>query len=192
MPHGSPRSTMKNKAYDVSTYSFKENEIFLIDANIWLYIEGPFNGSPALAKKYSAALKTLFEAKGKIVINSLILSEYLNRYCRITWEAIHKATYPQFKDFRRSSDYPSVGQNAAQNANMLLKLCDRSNDHFDTADVTKVLTSFGAGSLDFNDALITESCLHHNWTLITHDGDFVDGGINILTANHKLLSACLC
>lgn len=182
---------MKNKVHDVSTYTFEKGQIFLIDANVWLYIAGPSSNSKhSLERSYSAALKRLLESEGKIVINSLILSEYLNRYCRLVWEALHKTTYPTFKNFRRSPEYSPVGQDAQQNANMMLQICDRSSDHFESADMEKVFASFGPGISDFNDGLMTESCSKHGWTFITHDADFVCGGIDVLTANNRLISTC--
>lgn len=182
---------MKNKAYDISSYTFQENQVYLIDANIWLYIQGPPSNSQAnLGQSYSAALKKLLGANSKIVINSLIMSEYLNRYCRIVFDALHKVNFTTFKDFRNSSTYLPTGQDAAMHAKTLLQLCDKCNDDFETIDSTKVLADFEIGDLDFNDGLIVESCKKNGWILITHDKDFINGGIDILTMNTKLLAAC--
>lgn len=41
---------------------------------------------------------------------------------------------------------------------------------------------------DFNDQVLAELCKSRNLTLVTHDGDFKDLGLNLLTANQSLLS----
>ncbi len=183
---------MKNKAYNLSTYNFVKGEVLLIDINIWLYLfPAPSDSRRSFTRQYSAAFKTILAAKVTIAINSLILSEYLNRYCRIEWEALHKQRYINFKKFRQSIDYQSVGQRAAADAKAILKLCSKKNDDFTAANVTQILSDFESGAVDFNDGLIADSCFRYGWKLITHDGDFTEGGIDILTTNQKLLINCL-
>ena len=71
---------MKNKAYNLSAYNFVKDEIILIDTNIWLYLfPAPSDSSRSFTKQYSAAFKIILDAKVTIAINSLILSEYLNK-----------------------------------------------------------------------------------------------------------------
>jgi predicted nucleic acid-binding protein len=182
---------MRNKAYELSNYNFVKNETLLIDTNIWLYLfPAPSESRPRLTRQYSAAFKVILDTKVTIAINSLILSEYLNRYCRIEWKALHKTTYPEFKDFRQSVDYTSVGQQAAAFAKRILRLCAKKDDDFTAADITQILSNFESGIVDFNDGLIADSCLRYGWKLITHDGDFTEGGIDVLTTNSKLLTNC--
>jgi len=182
---------MKNKAYNLSSYNFGKDEVFLVDANIWLYLfPAPSGSQYNFTRQYSAAFKIILATKVTIAINSLILSEYLNRYCRIEWEALHKQKYTDFKRFRQSVDYQSVGQRAAADAKAILKLCTKKNDDFTTANVTQILSDFEFGTIDFNDGLIADSCSRYGWKLITHDGDFTEGGIEVLTTNRNLLANC--
>ncbi|WP_191575509.1 PIN domain-containing protein [Achromobacter insolitus] len=185
---------MKNKAYDIASYSYKKGEIFLFDANIWLYISAPPSSATVgqWNKKYSQALKDILSAHSRLVVSSTILSEYLNRYCRIEWEALHKATHPNFKKFRQSSAFNAIGIQAAAEANQILSLCGKYNDHFETCNVGPMLTQFENGSLDFNDGMISHFCSAHDCKLVTNDADFTMGGIEILTANRSLLAACPC
>jgi predicted nucleic acid-binding protein len=182
---------MKNKAYDLSSYNFIKDEILLVDANIWLYLlPAPSDSNRSLTRQYSSAFKGILDNKVTIIINSLILSEYLNRYCRIEWAALHQATYPKFKEFRQSSDYTTVGQQAASFATRILKFCTKKDDSFTAANMTQILGDFESGMVDFNDGLIADSCCRYGWKLITHDGDFTEGGIDVLTTNQKLLANC--
>lgn len=182
---------MKNKAHNLSTYAFSSGEQLLLDANIWLFLyPAPSDSHPWYVTKYSAGFKTMLTANVVLALDALILSEYLNRYCRIEWEALHTNKYRNFKDFRQSQDYVPVGQGAALYARRILKLCTRHDHPFSASDVTRVLSDFESGNCDFNDGLFVEACLCNGWKFVTDDGDFTEGGIEVLTSNPKLLSAC--
>jgi predicted nucleic acid-binding protein len=182
---------MKNKAIKLATYSFKKGEPLLFDANVWLYLyPAPSGPVPGFAATYSAALKGMLAADAHLVMDAMILSEYLNRYCRIEWSALHQATHPAFKAFRNSGQFAPVGAGAATFARNMLKICTRHDHPFSTTDVTQVLVDFEAGTSDFNDGLVADACRRHGWKLVTNDGDFINGGIEVLTNNPKLLAAC--
>lgn len=182
---------MKNKAYDIAAYSFSKGESFLLDANIWLYLfPAPSDFIPRFAITYSAALKKMMSAGAEIVLDVLILSEYLNSYCRIEWRALHKSTYPIFKAFRKSVDFAAVAQGATLFAQRILDLSSRYDHPFDGANLTQILADFQSGVYDLNDGLLVETCRHHGWKLITNDGDFTTGGIEVVTGNPGLLKAC--
>jgi len=86
---------MKNKAHDLATYSFQKDEPFLLDTNVRLYLYPAPSDKPACyAASYSAALKGMLTVGSYLVMDAMILSEYLNRYCRIEWKALHKVTEP--------------------------------------------------------------------------------------------------
>jgi predicted nucleic acid-binding protein len=84
----------------------------------------------------------------------------------------------------------TVGQGAATFARAMLKLCTRYDHPFAAADVAQVLVDFEAGTNDFNDGLLGETCRHNGWKLVTNDSDFTTGGIEILTSHPILLKAC--
>lgn len=182
---------MKNKAKLLAAYPFAKGESLLFDANVWLYLfPAPSGPPPAYAAAYSVALKKMLAADAHLVMDAMILSEYLNRYCRIEWSALHQAKHPAFKAFRNSVDFKTVGAGAATFARNMLKMCTRHDHPFAAADVMQVLVDFEAGTSDFNDGLVAEACRRHGWKLVTNDGDFINGGIEVLTNNPKLLAAC--
>ena len=182
---------MKNRAHDLSKYVFQRDESLLLDANVWLYLyPAPSDARQGHAANYSNAVKGMLTAGSLLVMDALILSEYLNRYCRIEWIALHKAAQPDFKVFRKSPAFKSVGAGAATYAREMLKLCTRHDHPFSVANVTQVLADFEVGVNDFNDGLLAETCRHHGWKLVTNDGDFTTGGIDVLTSHPRLLRAC--
>lgn len=182
---------MKNKAYDLAAYAFQKDEPLLLDTNVWLYLyPAPSDKPTGYASCYSAAFKTMRFVGARLMMDAMILSEYLNRYCRIEWNALHKSAQPNFKAFRKSPDFRSVGQGAATSARSMLKLCARHDHPFATVDIVSILTDFEMGTNDFNDGLLAETCRHHGWKFVTNDGDFTTGGIEVLTSHPALLRAC--
>ena len=180
---------MKNKAHDLSTYPFSCGEPFLIDANVWIYLHPPPSRiNKEFFRRYSAGLKAMKVAKVELILDALVLSEFLNRYCRIEWEAC-RCQYPKFKSFRNSANFQTVGAAAALYARHMLKICTSHDHPFASVNITRVLDDFGTGT-DFNDGMLTETCRHNGWKLVTNDGDFTSGGIEVLTINKRLLAAC--
>ncbi len=53
-----------------------------------------------------------------------------------------------------------------------------------------LLRSFGKGGEDFNDQLIVEITKKYDLKLLTDDGDMTKGGVDVITANRRLLTAC--
>ena len=182
---------MKNKAYDLSSYSFSSNEQVLVDTNVWLYLfPAPGNPPHNFAEQYSTAFANLVSAQAQPVLDPMVLSEYLNRYIRIEWEGNYKSKYPKFKDFRNSPDFSSVASAAETFAKKILSFCQIHSIPANELDLNQALADFSVGGEDFNDALLVDICKKRNLKLMTNDGDFQDGGIEILTTNSRLLKAC--
>ena len=181
----------KNKAHDAAAYPYKMGEPIIIDANIWLYLLPPTSQpTPTWAAAYSGTFSRLLQAKAQPVVDALILSEYLNRYVRIEFDASWKSVYPKFKDFRQSADGSSVLQAAVAEVKQILKTSASRDTPIERIDMPAVLGAVQSGTVDFNDGLLIESCRLNGWKLLTHDGDMTVGGIEVLTRNKKLLSAC--
>lgn len=181
----------KNKAYDAAAYSYQMGEAILIDANIWLYLLPPASQpTPSWAAAYSGTFSCLLQAKAQPVVDALILSEYLNRYVRLEYDAVWRTVYPKFKGFRQSADGSSVLQSAVAEVKQILKNSASRDTPIERIDLPAVLDAVQSGTVDFNDGLLIENCRLNGWKLLTHDGDMTVGGIEVLTRNKKLLSAC--
>ena len=182
---------MKNKIHDLNIYAFSAEEKIVIDANIWLYLfPPPGNARQTFAIEYSKIFDKLMKAQAKPVLEPIILSEYLNRYCRIEWDGHYKKSYASFKEFRQSPDFPTIAGTAKTFAMKILKACTVDTLKIALADLEHVLAGFASGEIDFNDALLVEFCKKQGYKFLTNDSDFQSGGIEILTANPKLLRAC--
>ena len=183
---------MNNKVYDLSSYSFSSGEQILVDTNIWLYLfPAPGNPQQSFAHQYSAAFSRLVSARAQPVLDPMVLSEYLNRYCRIEWEGNFKSQCQTFKQFRQSSDFQKIALSAHIFASKILGACQIHSIPADQLDFNQALADFKSRRVDFNDALLIDICKKRNMKLMTNDTDFQHGGIEILTMNPRLLKACL-
>lgn len=187
----------KNKAHNAVNYTFNCGEPVLVDANVWLFLYPPTAQPPKpYTSAYSAAFKNLVIAKAEPVLDALILSEYLNRYWQIEWRAWEKLnptlarTYPKAKDFRRSPYFTPIAQSAIAEANSIKSLCGVRETPLQLTDINDLLNEFAAGTFDFNDGVMLETCRLRGWKMLTDDGDMTKGGIEVLTANQRLISAC--
>ena len=120
----------------------------------------------------------------------MVLSEYLNRYCRLEWEGNFKSIYPNFKDFRKSPDFHAVVSSAHTFASRIISFCQVHSIPANELDLNQALVEFVSGYVDFNDALLMDICKRRNFKLMTNDSDFLHGGIEVLTTNRRLLRAC--
>lgn len=175
----------KNRAEDVRRYMFRPTDALLVDANVWLYVYGPSAPGDWRARTYSEALGKMLAAKSRICIDVLVLSEFINRYARLEYE-LHGA-YPTFKDFRQSPDFKPAAQAIAVAARRILQLCARLESGFSTLDITALINEYEQGEADFNDQVLADLCRRNGLKLVTHDGDFEDCGLTLVTANRYLL-----
>ena len=182
---------VKNKAYDLSSYSFASQEAILIDANIWMYLfPPPSNSNLKFTFSYSKAFSKLIQAGANPILDPMVLSEYLNRYCRIEWEACYKKQYPKFKDFRNSRYFSDVIETAKSFASKIVSFCCVHSIASNQLDFQQILSDFSSGKVDFNDAVLIDICKQGDLKIMTNDSDFQIGGIDVLTTNLRLLKKC--
>jgi predicted nucleic acid-binding protein len=132
----------------------------------------------------------------ELIIESLVLSEYLNRYWRIeknAWLRSNPKLAIQFQDdkaFRTSPHFKPIGAAAVAEAGQILSLCGMRDTPLQIADISGIFVEFEAGNLDFNDGVLLETCRLRGWKMLTHDSDMTVGGIDVITTNLRLIAAC--
>ncbi|WP_017524847.1 hypothetical protein [Pusillimonas noertemannii] len=183
--------TKKNKAFNATSYVFKEDEHILNDANIWLYLQPPTaQPTPTWAAGYSSVFANLLKARAVPIIDAFVLSEYINRYLRLEYIAQWSAAYPKFKDFRQSAEGLGIAQHAVADVHTILRSACPRDTQLQHIDLARVLSQTASGQADFNDGVLVENCRLQGWKLLTHDADMTIGGINVLTNSQKLLRNC--
>ncbi len=179
---------MSDKALDTSKYLFTEKDKFFFDTNIWIYLYCPaYYASKRPVRLYSQALKSILTAKSLIFIDVLVMSEFINRYARLEYEKLADGVFSTFKGYRKDPSFKSTARAIANTSRRILKHCKQTQTPFELLDINAILTAYEADCPDFNDQIIAETCKANNLTLITHDSDFTDYGLTILTANKRIL-----
>ncbi|MFH1136635.1 MAG: PIN domain-containing protein, partial [Pseudomonadota bacterium] len=157
----------------------------------WLYLfPAPGNPQQQFASQYSSAFKRLVSAQAQPMLDPMVLSEYLNRYCRIEYKGHFKRLYSTFKQFRQSRDFSEVASGAEIFAFKILNFCQVHSLPANQLDLNQALNDFASGQADFNDALLIDICKKRKLKLMTNDADFQRGGIEVLTTHPRLLRAC--
>ena len=178
---------MANGVIDIRRYSFRPDDRLFLDSNIWLSVCGPVAFVDWRTEVYSAALRDIEIEKCQVFIDVLVFSEYINRFSRFEYEQLNPAVKPtKYRDFRDSTSYVPVAEEIAANARKILRRSTCCDSGFDSIDIHKLLSEYETGSSDFNDQIIIELCKAKDLKLVTHDGDFRDCGLFVITANKKL------
>lgn len=179
---------MTFKAADIRTYAFRKEDRLLLDANIWLSIYGPIASQDERTVIYSKALRQIFSSKCTVLLDVAVLAEYINRFAKLEYEQLEDNIRPNtFKDFRVSAMFRAVAAEVAINVKSILKNTTCCNFDFESINIDSLLSDYQSGVLDFNDSLIVELCKAQDLKLITHDKDFKNCDIPVLTAHRKLL-----
>lgn len=169
-----------------------ESKLFF-DTNIWLKISGP---NPVTDKKYRDYGRLLRNAqdpkiRAKIGTSATVISEFINRFCRDDFNINHPE-FSDYKVFRGSLEFEATARTAVIAARGILKVStvlptDTGDGDASRECIERNLNLFLSGKIDFNDAMIAETCRRNGYALVTDDGDFADVDIPIVSANSKLL-----
>jgi len=165
----------------------KDKKIFF-DANIWIFIFCEIASSKSyLVNIYSTAFRNLLRAGNPIYIDFAVISEFVNRYLRISFSNYKaKNNLDEFeykKDYRKTDDFKEAWGNVCNIVkNRILLKANTINFKYDKSSFEKLLNSSNL-DIDFNDNHIMNLCRTNNMYLLTHDGDFKNTDINIITEN---------
>lgn len=177
------------KPQRIEHYTFTARDGLMLDANIWLFLYCPHGDPKAHGPVvYSAAFKNILASKSRIYISSIVLGEFIYRYCRLAHGLLlaKNAAPDDFKDFRRTAPFKQVAKAVSDAGRRVLNDARPIDDNFSAVDVVRILADFEACKRDFNDLLIGEICRRNKLTLVTDDQDFAAQGFPILTANALL------
>ncbi len=178
---------MTAKIHDATSYNFKKTDAFLIDANIWFYLYGPRAPKDRKSQDYSNVLAEILRTKCSIFLDVLILSEFINRYSRLKFNLQKRSR--DFKAYRQSPAFKPVAKEIADAVRRILKHCKCIESDITSIDMNALLTDYESKYPDFNDQILVELCKSRSLKFVTHDGDFKDYGITVLTANRGMLSS---
>lgn len=189
---------MINKPKTIGSFQFSRQNRFLLDTNIWMYLYGPNPPNDPYVQRYSDALKRILDAGCRIYINLLIVSEFINAYSRAQWriqlkqwQGMQDPRFQQFEDFKKFRNSPyfeAIASVISIEVRALLNTCECIEHEYSKHEIHSVLNDFATGKFDFNDQLLSEFCRKKELIFVTHDSDFKNVDIPVLTANKKLLA----
>lgn len=173
------------RAIDIGQYTFTASDRLMLDTSVWLLIYGPQVPGDNRVAPYSDALRRILEAKSRVYIDLVVLSELINTYARMK----HRLVAPKlkFKDFRNTADFQAVTQDIIADVRQVMKQCTWIVNSLALPSVDELLEEYKRSQSDFNDQLIRALCKQHELTLVTDDSDFKDRNMPILTANRQML-----
>ena len=171
--------------HSIETYDFPEERSYFFDTNIWLYIYGPIGWPDQKSAVYSRALREIRNSNGTIYINCMIISEFINAFSRIEFK--QQTTHSRYKDFRNSISFRPVAEDIASNVKKIIRNTLACDNDLKVIDLPEIMSFFEQGKYDFNDLVFAEICRSGEMVFVTHDKDFSELGVEILTANEKLL-----
>jgi predicted nucleic acid-binding protein len=180
---------MSKQVHSIESYHFTPGEALLFDANIWLYIYGPPSHiSNQYRYAYTLGLRKIRGSGSRIVLDALVLSEFINAYARFFYNKLPIDDKPaDFKLFRNSSDFKPVAEQIARRARKILDKSEPVKKRFESGGMKSIISEYAEGIADFNDQILAELCRLNDLKLVTHDADFSGSNLTILTANPKLL-----
>ena len=158
---------------------------YFFDTNIWLYIYGPIGWPDQRSAIYSRTLREIRDSNGTIYINCMIISEFINAFSRIEFK--QQTDYSRFKEFRNSLSFRSIAEDIASNVRKILRNTLTCDPDLKAIDLPEIMRFFEQGKYDFNDLVFAEICRTKGLVFVTHDKDFSDMGVEVLTANEKLV-----
>ncbi|HIH75261.1 MAG TPA: PIN domain-containing protein [Methanosarcina sp.] len=171
--------------HSIETYDFPAEKSYFFDTNIWLYIYGPIGWPDQKSGIYSRVLREIRNSNGTIYINCMIISEFINAFSRIEFK--QQTTHQHFKEFRNSLSFRPVAEDITSNVKKILRNTLACDPDLRVIDLPEIMSFFEQGKYDFNDLIFAEICRAKGLVFVTHDKDFSDLGVEILTANEKLL-----
>jgi len=175
---------------DIAKYSFCNGDMLLFDANVWLRIHGPNKPGDWKVAVYSSAYAQILLANAKIIVEVLVLSEFVNRYARLRHD-LAKAdprVPSDFKAFRNSAHFAPIAQDIAADLKKIVGGCARVDTPLESMDVATLIGEYEKGQSDFNDLVLADLCKARNLKLVTHDSDFKGLDLTVITANKALLT----
>ena len=174
----------------VWSFPFKATDKLFLDANVWFYIyfSDVAKQRPEEAI-YSAAWKDILAKQSKVYVDALVVSEIINSYAKSIYGRRKRqgANFRCFKTFRQSPEFKSVAAEIARQVKRILRYCTLIESGFASLRLNSLLDVYARGGVDFNDQILVEICRTNGYLFITHDKDFADMDIPVLTANDKLL-----
>lgn len=176
---------------DITGHAFSPEEEIVFDTNIYMRLYGPYCFAKSGFSEYSEALRKIKKNGAHILIITIIISEFINAFSHEMWQKSSKGMqYSRFKEYRNSSDFKEVAEEIGIWIDEFLDMLACCESEFNDQIAKEYMVKYLAGTLDFNDIVISDFCRIKNRILVTHDFDFSNcDGLTVLTAYKDLINS---
>lgn len=183
---------MPNQVIKLKDFSAKTGQSYFFDNNIWMFLFCPIASSAAHKQRaYSSLLSKLILLKSPIFVNSLVLSEFSNRYLKLDFNMVNKnpETAGKFPDYKRdyvgSEQFKNTIKEVKINIEKILRISEKASDEFSSINTVDLLSIFR--EIGFNDAYYVTVANKKSWIVVSDDSDLTsskipDKNLTILTA----------
>lgn len=173
--------------YPAATHATRFDGKYFFDTNVWLRLQGPLiDPRSDQTINYSNLFKRICEDGGTVWIDPIVVIEYANQFLRMEHKAqIQDGLPSDFKKFRQTEEYQAIARNLADELFHVCNMCEVIGTSLTSDEYDCVAKSLVGSTLDFNDALIIDTCRKSRLTLVTHDYDFAGSDIPIISANWR-------
>jgi hypothetical protein len=177
---------MANNIIPFKKYKFSSNKTYFFDNNVWISLFAPLiNVNEEQQKNASSFLMDITSCNSQVILNSLVLSEFTNRFLRFDfdrWKSETQNPTANYKrDYKQSQRFKDI---LVETKSIIRKIVnigfvEKYPDNFNSINIENIINNF---DIDFNDAYFLELCSKNNWILVTSDNDFdnIDKGITII------------
>ncbi|MER2635029.1 MAG: PIN domain-containing protein [Rhizobiaceae bacterium] len=176
------------KIYDATAGCPFATRTFLLDTNVWIYIDGG-DPRPHFAA-YSDFYGSLRRSDNVIVVNDYVLGEFFNRACRTAYSFLFDDD-PEMRLLksrrRNDADFRMQVETVRDTCLNILDECKYEPAPVPSNVYHALLTEAAQGHLDLSDLVIREHCKVQGHILVTHDADYANCGLEVVTTNKKLL-----
>ena len=167
-----------------NTYKIDKDDKVFLDTNILIFLFSPdfVSSNNYQVDRYSKIFEKLIENNSAMYINSLVVSEFINRCLRIDFNK-------NFQDSSNTKDYKNDYRGSNEYQKTLTTLLKELNKMFNVFKIKQLDDGFSnfntiaefknSTELDFNDLIIARSVIDNGLKLLSDDGDFDNyDGIN--------------
>lgn len=176
------------RVYDAGKGCIFKGRKILFDTNIWIAIDG--NDPRPHHANYSNFFGDVMKSDNTLVTNDYVISEYLNRSCKIQYLLKYKGEQDPWRFYkarRKAGDLKSFMDDVRDICHDILRDCEFENAITSVCPIGDHITENAQGLLDFSDIVIREHCARMDYVLVSDDGDFADCGLELVTSNPHIL-----
>jgi len=182
---------------NVENYTPVDEDKFLIDANIWIYLFEPLEKSDEQMQEiYTNFFDKLRKANCNIYVTAQIISEFINKLLRIEFQIYKdyiKEMDPSFFDTKKFefNDYKQIPEYKKYIKyfsdivkTKILMVSNRLNDQFDSINMDEIFNNIE--EYDFNDKYYIHLAENDGIKILTNDkGFFKNKSVTIVSAKAR-------